>query len=168
MSFAPKGSAPKLSGGGGNLCKRCGVGEAARKCKLDSGDWAPVCEPCGTALDAARPQPAPGSAAPGAPAASPKPATSDAAMRKPTNYLVGAYDSRVLQDACNAMQGAESEASRLAQAHLDCVLQVGAAASAAVADSATASQVTTAALAALAAQTEALKLGFDNGAGCCG
>ena len=143
MSFAPKGSAPRLS-------------EAAVAVPAASGS-----------SGKAQAQPAP--AAPGAPAASPKPASSsDAGLRKPTNYLVGAYESRVLQDAYAAMQGAESEASRLAQAHLDLVLQVGAAASAAVADSATASQVTTAALAALAAQTEALKLGFNNGAGCCG
>jgi hypothetical protein len=144
MSFAPKGSAPRLS-----------EAAAAVPAAASGSTKAPA-------------QPAP--AAPGAPApASPKPASSsDAGLRRPTNYLVGAYDSRVLQDACTAMQGAESEASRLAQAHLDSVLQVGAAASEAVADSATASQVTTAALAALATQTGELKLGFNNGAGCCG
>ena len=93
---------------------------------------------------------------------------SDASLRRPTNYLVGVYDSKVLQDACNAMQSAEREASQLAQAHLDAVLRVGEAASVAIEDSAAANKATSTALKALADKTESLKLGFDNGAGCCG
>ena len=48
----------------------------------------------------------------------PKPASSDASLRNPTNYLMGAKDSWVLQGALRAMQNAEKEASFLQDEHL--------------------------------------------------
>ena len=37
-------------------CRVCKGREAERKCKLEGGEWAPVCGPCGLALDEARPK----------------------------------------------------------------------------------------------------------------
>ena len=194
MSFAPKGSTPgpaagvgvvvAVSGGGSkspgvSLCKRCSKGDATRKVLLETGEWSPLCEACAAAWQLrtqqqAQPSPSPALNPSNAqqqqalPSPFPARSASDASLRKPTNYLVGVYDSKILQDACSAMQSAEREASKLAQAHLDAVLRVGEAASMAIEDSAAANRATSTSLKTLADKTESLKLGFDNGAGCCG
>ena len=98
----------------------------------------------------------------------PKPASSDASLRNPTNYLMGAKDSWVLQGALRAMQNAEKEASFLQDEHLKAVQRVGTAASDVIAKSDAATLATTAALAALETSTASLKLGFNNGASFCG
>jgi hypothetical protein len=98
----------------------------------------------------------------------PKAASADASLRKPTNYLVGAFDSKTLQAAFSNMAAAERSASQLAHDHLNAVKKVGDAASVAIAKSSAASRATAEALATLERQTEGLKLGFSNGAGFCG
>lgn len=151
MSFAPKNSSPKLP-------------DASSP---SASHPLPAAAPSTPGLLTATLPSAP-SPTPQALSSSPKPASSDASLRRPTNYLIGAYDTQLLQAASTAMQSAEREASLLADAHLATVLAVGVAASTAIADSAAATQTTTAALATLEQQTRALKLGFADGAGCCG
>ena len=47
--------APTIAGAGGPSCATCKTATAERKAAISAGVWAPVCGPCGDALDAGKP-----------------------------------------------------------------------------------------------------------------